>query len=209
MSVRAGPTMARMELPVAGQQPRERADAARNRQRVLAAAGELFRERDPRTVTMEDIAAAAAVGKATLYRRYPDRTAVATALLDEHERELQELVLKGPPPLGPGAPAPERLAAFLGALVRFNEEHGHLLAAVETEAQRLRTGAYAAWRSHVLTLLEEAGVGGRRKRQALADALLGAVGPEVHRYQREVQGLGMGKITAAAQALASALCAPR
>ena len=201
--------MARMELPVAGQPPRERADAARNRQRVLAAAGELFRERDPRTVTMEDIAAAASVGKATLYRRYPDRTAVASALLDEHERDLQERILHGPPPLGPGAPPAERLAAFLGALVRFNEDHGHLQAAVETEAQRLRTGAYAAWRSHVVALLEEAGVGGRRVRQALADAVLGGVAPEVHRYQREVQGLGVRKIAAAAEALASAVCAPR
>jgi AcrR family transcriptional regulator len=201
--------MARMELPVAGQPPRERADAARNRQRVLAAAGELFRARDPRTVTMEEIAAAASVGKATLYRRYPDRTAVAAALLDEHERQLQERILSGPPPLGPGAPAPERLAAFLGALVRFNEDHGHLLAAVETEAQRLRTGAYAAWRSHVVALLEEAGVGGRRVREALADALLGSVAPEVHRYQREVQGLGVRKIAAAAEVLASAVCSPR
>jgi AcrR family transcriptional regulator len=198
--------MAPMELPVAGQPPRERADAARNRQRVLDAASELFRERDPRTVTMEDIAAAASVGKATLYRRYSDRTAVATALLDEHERELQERILHGPPPLGPGAPASERLAAFLAALVRFNEDHGHLQAAVETEAQRLRAGAYAAWRTHVVALLEEAGVGGRRVRQALADAVLGAVAPEVHRYQREVQELGVRKITAAAEALASAVC---
>jgi len=198
-----------MDLPVAGQPPRERADAARNRQRVLEAAGQLFRERDPRTVTMEDIAAAASVGKATLYRRYPDRTAVAAALLDEHERELQERILSGPPPLGPGAPAAERLAAFLAALVQFNEDHGHLLAAVESESQRLRTGAYAAWRTHAAALLEEADVGGRRKRQALTDALLGSVAPEVHRYQREVQGLGVGKITAAVQALAFAVCGPR
>ena len=39
---------------------------------------------------MEKIARAAGVGKGTLYRRYPDRAAITVALLDEHERALQE-----------------------------------------------------------------------------------------------------------------------
>jgi len=34
----------------------------------------------------------------------------AVALLDEHEQALQEQLLRGPPPLGPGAPPAERLA---------------------------------------------------------------------------------------------------
>jgi AcrR family transcriptional regulator len=199
--------MTAMELPIAGHPPRERADAARNRQRILAAASELFRRADPRAVTMEDIAAAAGVGKATLYRRYPDRTAVAVALLDEHERALQEQMLRGPPPLGPGAPPGERLAAFLKAFVRFNEEHGHVLAAVETEAERLRAGAYAAWRTHVLAQLTEAGIAGGGTRRALADALLGTVAPEVHRYQRETQRLSVRQIAAAAELIAAKVCA--
>nr|WP_255559554.1 TetR/AcrR family transcriptional regulator [Mumia sp. zg.B17] len=55
---------------------------------------------------MNDIARAAGVGRGTLYRRYPDRASIATALLDEHERRLQEALLSGPPPLGPGARPP-------------------------------------------------------------------------------------------------------
>lgn len=39
---------------------------------------------------MEQIAATAGVGKGTLYRRYPDVASIATALLDEHERALQD-----------------------------------------------------------------------------------------------------------------------
>src|SRR5688500_14559936 len=74
--------------------PRERADAARNRAKVLAAAAELFAARDPREVTMDDIAKAAGVGRGTLYRRYPDTASMARALLDEHERELQERLLR-------------------------------------------------------------------------------------------------------------------
>src|SRR5262245_2686378 len=102
---------------------RERADAARNRQRVLAAAERLFATRDPSGVTMEDIARDAGVGRATLYRRYPTPAAIAAALLDEHERALQAQLLRGAPPLGPvGAPA-ERLAAFYTAMIGLLDRH--------------------------------------------------------------------------------------
>src|SRR5918999_4257179 len=104
----------------------ERADAARNRARVLDAAARLFAEAAGRTVTMEQIAAAAGVGKGTLYRRYPNVAAIATALLDEHERALQEQLLRGSPPLGPGAPPAERLAAFYRAMVDLLDQHAHL-----------------------------------------------------------------------------------
>ena len=134
-----------MELPLAGSPPRsERADAARNRARVLEAAAALFEERDGREVTMEQIAAAAGVGKGTLYRRYPDVPSIAAALLDEHERELQERLLRGRPPLGPGAPPGERLAAFYRAMVDLLERHGHLALAAETGERRYGTGAYRA-----------------------------------------------------------------
>jgi AcrR family transcriptional regulator len=196
-------------MPGAEPPRRERADAARNRQRVLVAARRLFAERGLEAVSMSDVAEAAGVAKGTVFHRFGDRSGLALALLDEHERELQERILHGEPPLGPGAPAPERLAALLAALVRFNEDHGHLLAAVETEAQRLRTGSYLFWRSHAVALLAEAGVSKGRTREALGDAVLGAVAPEVHRYQREVQGLGLKKITAAAQTIAFSVCGGR
>jgi AcrR family transcriptional regulator len=49
-----------------------RADAERNRQRLIAAAREMFAERGL-DVPMEDIARHAGVGVATLYRRFPTR----------------------------------------------------------------------------------------------------------------------------------------
>ncbi len=167
-----------MELPTPSQ-PRERADAARNRARVLAAAERLLGERSD--VTMEQIAAAAGVGKGTLYRRYPDVASIAQALLDEHERELQERLLRGRPPLGPGAPPGERLAAFYGAMVELLERHGHLALAGETGARRYETGAYRAWALHVAGLLEEAGLG---ERPGLAHALLAPLAPDVYAHQR-------------------------
>ena len=61
---------------------------------------------------MEDVACKAGVGTGTLYRRFGDRAGLALALLDEQTREFQNELIAGPPPLGPGAPASERLRAF-------------------------------------------------------------------------------------------------
>jgi uncharacterized membrane protein len=58
-------------------------------------------DHDPRRVTMDAIAREAGVGRATLYRRYPDPHSIAVALLDEHERRVQEKIISGEPPLGP------------------------------------------------------------------------------------------------------------
>jgi AcrR family transcriptional regulator len=171
-----------MELPLAGPSPRlERADAARNRARVLEAAAALFEQRDGREVTMEEIAKAAGVGKGTLYRRYPDVPSIAVALLDEHERALQERLLRERPPLGPGAPPAERLAAFYRAKVELLERHGHLALAAETGERRYGTGAYQAWSLHVRALLADAGMDGH---PALVDALLAPLGPDVFAHQR-------------------------
>jgi AcrR family transcriptional regulator len=164
---------------------RERADAARNRARVLRAAERLFAERDGRELTMERVADAAGVGKATLYRRYPDVRSIALALLDEHEHDLQERLLRGPPPLGPGAPPAERLAAFYGAMVELLERHGHLALAAETGERRYGTGAYRAWQLHVAALLADAGLDDR---PALADALLAPLAPDVYAHQRAFGG---------------------
>jgi AcrR family transcriptional regulator len=140
--------------PVAGARA-ERADAARNRARILEAARSLFAERGVGEVTLEEVARAAGVGKATLFRRFGDRGALFLALLDEHERELQDAVLRGEAPLGPGAPARERLRAFLDALLHLSLEHRDLLLASETArpGARLQTGAYAFWHRHVSWLL--------------------------------------------------------
>ena len=94
--------------------PAPRADAARNRRRVLEAAAALFAA-GVAAVTMDDVVAAAGVGKGTLYRSFGDKSGLAAALLDERERQLQAGILNGRAPLGPGAPASGRLEAFVRA----------------------------------------------------------------------------------------------
>src|SRR3954470_19664294 len=56
-----------------------RADAERNRQRIITAAKTLFAERGV-DVSVEDIAQAAGVGIGTFYRRFPDRESLVEAV---------------------------------------------------------------------------------------------------------------------------------
>lgn len=185
--------------------PAERRDAARNRKRVLAAAAALFEERGVEHVDMRDIAGKARVGVGTLYRRFGDKGGLVASLLDERERHLQDALLSGPPPLGPGAPAAERLLAFLDALADLTAEHLDMLVVSEnsTVGARYRIGAYAAWRLHVAVLLREA----RPDIDAdwHADALLAPLAADLYRHQRLELGVGRERIEAGLRALARAL----
>ncbi|MFB4290356.1 TetR/AcrR family transcriptional regulator [Nonomuraea sp. ATR24] len=158
--------------------PKERADAARNREKVLAAAAKLFREQGVENVSMDAVAAEAGVGKGTVFRRFGDRSGLAVALLDERERELQQRVISGPPPLGPGAPAADRLAAFADAYLDYLAGHLDLVRMSETAGPgaRYRIGAYRFWHRHVAILLGQARPG--CDADALAHALLAPLGAE-------------------------------
>jgi AcrR family transcriptional regulator len=137
---------------------RERVDAARNRVAVLQAAARLFAEHGVAAVSMDQVAAAAGVGKGTVFRRFGDKAGLAVALLDAGERELQEAILHGPPPLGPGAGAAARLTAFTGAYLDYLLAHLELVRMSETAAPgaRYRIGAYRFWHRHVAILLDGA-----------------------------------------------------
>src|SRR3954454_1621793 len=64
-----------------------RADAQRNLERILASARTLFAERGVQA-QMEDIAAHAGVGIGTLYRRFPTKESLMTALVRERFQEF-------------------------------------------------------------------------------------------------------------------------
>lgn len=174
--------------------PRERADAARNRARVLAAAERLFAARGVDAVSMDDVARAAGVGKGTLYRRFKDKSGLAAALLNERETELQTKMLSGPPPLGPGAPPNDRLAAFIAAYVAYVDRHLELVDLSQTASPgaRLRTGAHRLWRHHCQILLTAAGVPDAGVR---ADILLAALTAEQVRHWRRDQRLSLSDLT--------------
>jgi AcrR family transcriptional regulator len=180
------------DLPVAGER-RERADAARNRERILTAARRLIGEKGVRRVSLEQIAAEAGVGRATLFRRFPDRASLLRGLLDEHERELQDEILTGPPPLGPGASAGRRLMAFAEGLLELTAEHREFLLGAETTEPlaRQRTGAYAAWHVHLASLLAETRPDADPA--VLADLILGLYDAELQDHLHAMRDPGAAK----------------
>src|ERR1700761_2892709 len=115
------------ELPLVEAPRRERADAARNREALLDAAHRLLERHGPEGITMDGVACEAGVGKGTLFRRFGDRASLFHALIDDRERDFQEAFIRGPAPLGPGAPATDRLTAFGHAMFDLIEDHGALL----------------------------------------------------------------------------------
>lgn len=67
-----------------------RADARRNRERIIAAAHELF-ARHGRAAQMEDIAAHAGLGIGTLYRHFPSKQALITAMVAQRFHGMADL----------------------------------------------------------------------------------------------------------------------
>jgi len=142
---------------------RERADAARNRRLILAAAEELLAIHRPDQVSVEQVAAAAGVGKGTVFHRFGSRRGLMVALADQRAFAMHEAVLSGPPPLGPGAPARERLLAFIDAIVELVSRNIGLMAALDHATVVHRTGdeqdgphpLHVFWHGHIAGLLAE------------------------------------------------------
>jgi AcrR family transcriptional regulator len=182
------------DLPVAGQQPRRRADAIRNHERVLCTAAKLFAERGPENVSMDQIANAAGVGKGTLFRAFGDRAGLAAALLSEQEAAFQDQILRGPAPLGPGAPAAERIGAFGTAYMHFLDGHIDLMLAAEQGiGTRYKTGPFAMYRVHLEVLVREA-LPESFDHSYTADVLLAPLSADFFVYQRRMRGRSLEEL---------------
>jgi AcrR family transcriptional regulator len=180
------------ELPQIEPESFERADAARNRERILCAARRLFDEHGAGFVSMDEIAEAAGVGKGTLFRRFGSRASLAAALLSERERDFQEAIIRGEPPLGPGAPPQERLIAFGEALLDTLEAHSELLVAAENGPARFAHPAYRVHRLHVMLLLAEADP--ECDPEMLAETLLAGLGAELFFYLRRMRDIPLERV---------------
>lgn len=182
----------------------ERGDALRNRALLLDAARRLVAERGADAVTMDDVAAAAGVGKGTLFRRFGSRAGLMMVLLDEDERASQEAFLFGPPPLGPDAPPWDRLVAFGRERMRFAHTHHALLSAANRDP-RTRYGPPAAvLRRHVRVLLASAETSGDLVVQA--DTLLALLDTDYVEHQLNDGGHTLQTLGDAWESLARKLC---
>ncbi|MBX9423989.1 MULTISPECIES: TetR/AcrR family transcriptional regulator [Streptomyces] len=188
-------------LPTVGAPVPERADAARNRRKILDAAARIVAEDGPEAVTMNQVAHASGIGVGTVYRRFGDVSQLLWALLDDRERQFQEAYMSGPPPLGPGASAAERLDAFLDALVdRVGEQRAILLAA-HSAAPRARylSGAYRVMHTHVALLIGSLRPGSDST--LLAHLVLAAFSPDLMHHLSVDQELSADRLKAGAREL--------
>ncbi|WP_280399682.1 TetR/AcrR family transcriptional regulator [Nocardia carnea] len=163
---------------------KERADAARNRRAILDATAALLDERGAEGVTMDRVAAAAGVGKGTIFHRFGSRAGLLHEMVAERAFALRARVVDGPPPLGPGAPAADRLRAFFAAMAELLIDNLELMAIVRTEPPHPRTAElHRFWREHITTLLAQVrpDLDAETVGRLLLDSLAGATVPELAR----------------------------
>jgi AcrR family transcriptional regulator len=186
-----------MALPVVDTAPPVRADAERNREKVLCAAARLFAEHGVENVSMDAIAAAAGVGKGTLFRRFGDRAGLAQALLQDQTSALQEAMIRGPAPLGPGAPPRERLKAMARAQVALMQDHADLIAAGDygPPGSKSRSAPSQFLRTHIGILIREADPDADY--ELLADLLLAPLTAESFLYWCRARGEDPDRLLAA------------
>jgi AcrR family transcriptional regulator len=180
-------------LPLSGAEG-ERADAARNRLLLLDAAARIVECDGVDRLTMDEVARLAGVGKGTLFRRFGSKAGLIHALLDQSGRDFQQSFLFGPPPLGPGAPARERLLAFGAESIRRCEMDGRLLQAAREGAAGFGHPTRQLARQHLAILLREAGVAGDV--ELAAYQLAGYLDAGLLLHLREGRGMSLPRLTA-------------
>ncbi|MFD7610973.1 TetR/AcrR family transcriptional regulator [Streptomyces sp. NPDC059828] len=120
-----------------GRATRPRADALRNRERIVTAAREMFVELGP-DVPLDEVARRAGVGNATLYRNFPDRAAlvheVVLSVMRRTTARVEEAAAAEADPFAAlvrfaHAAADERIGALCPVLSgAFDKDHPELLA---------------------------------------------------------------------------------
>ncbi|MEV4134695.1 TetR/AcrR family transcriptional regulator [Dactylosporangium sp. NPDC049742] len=190
-------------LPMAGQPPAERADAARNRQRLVDAALRIVAARGVAGLALDEVAREAGVGVGTAYRRFGDLSGLAYTLMEGHEVRFQEAFLGGPPPLGPGAPPAARIRAFLHALLDLQRDQWELRLLATTTAQGWGSGPYKTYHLHLVTLLDE--LDPARDAAYTASVLLALLQPAVLDHQQRVLDLTPDRIRSGLDTVLDAL----
>ena len=165
----------------------ERADAARNRERILLR-GRAPVRRARRRLRLDGRDRRAAgrrqghpLPPLRLARRARRRRCSASA-----SARFQEEIIRGEPPLGPGAPPPERLIAFGEARARpARRPRANCCWRPRTAARASPPRPTRSHRLHVTLLLREADPG--CDAELLAETLLAASAPTCSCYLREVR----------------------
>ena len=126
-----------------------RKDALRNRERLLEAADAMFRERGIE-VSVGEIAAAAGIGRGTLFRNFPSKDALIAAVVIERIRDVIEF---GGRLLEADPDDAEVTFTFVAGLVELQEQNRALLQAV-TDDLFMATPALQQAHSSMMELLD-------------------------------------------------------
>lgn len=180
----------------------ERADAAKNRQRILQAVRQLLGELSFEDIKMQDIAKAAGVGQGTLYRRFANKGELSEALFAEDMggfRLETETYLAGH---ARTMSALGRLEWLVARKVRFIDAHLPLFLASHESAGPDRFECYKKdhhlWMvEQVRKLLSEAQTNGETRLEDISfatDALLAAFSPPLLAYQRRELGFSLERV---------------
>jgi AcrR family transcriptional regulator len=97
-----------------------RADAQRNRDRIVEVARALFRAKGFDAVSMDEVAKGAGVGTGTLYRHFPTKESLYDAVLEAWAEKVNEAVDRA---LSLDAPAREQLLTWLSDYAAMLTEH--------------------------------------------------------------------------------------
>ncbi|MEU6143228.1 TetR/AcrR family transcriptional regulator [Streptomyces sp. NPDC047081] len=108
-----------------------RADAVRNRKKILAAAGELITTHGPEA-GMDEIAAAAGVAVGTLYRHFPTKTDLVAAVVAEYVTRVADDAEATLARVTAGARARDELIAFLSRVIEASVTDRAVKAAAQT-----------------------------------------------------------------------------
>ncbi|WP_327575692.1 TetR/AcrR family transcriptional regulator [Streptomyces sp. NBC_00145] len=108
-----------------------RADAVRNRKKILTAAGEQITAHGP-DVGMDEIAAAAGVAVGTLYRHFPTKTDLVAAVVAEFVARVADDAEAALARVSTGTRALDELTAFLGRVIEASVTDRAVKAAAQT-----------------------------------------------------------------------------
>ena len=133
-----------------------RADAVRNRGRILAAARQEIADRGP-DVGMDEIAGRAGVAVGTVYRHFPTKEALVTAIVNESMEQVADDAERCLALCEGGAAARGQLIAFIEALITLSAENQAVLAAMEALGASKEADSAEARATTAITRLIEIG----------------------------------------------------
>lgn len=130
--------------------------------RILAAAARLFASHHFHEARMDDIAAAAGVGKGTLYRYFHDKDELYLALLDRAALGLQDRLAA----CLESAPTPgDQLVAVVAGLVAYFDDEPHVFDLIQHAEALQKPGQVFPWqqtRQKTMTLVKDLLEAGQR-----------------------------------------------